>query len=127
MTDAARAEDWTRSPARPLAALVLAGLLLAGLALGWSQGRGPAGADRLAERAGSSSTRLIDVNTAPAAQLDLLPGIGPKRAQAIIEERTRGGLFRTLDDLERVHGIGPRTVEKLRGLATAVAGVSEAD
>lgn len=56
----------------------------------------------------------IDVNTATAAQLELLPGIGPSRAAAIIESRQSIGPFRTVEDLARVHGIGPATVEGVR-------------
>lgn len=55
----------------------------------------------------------INVNTADAAQLDLLPGVGPVIAERIIAERVANGPFRTLRDLERVRGIGPKTVEKL--------------
>ena len=50
----------------------------------------------------------IDVNTAPAIWLEALPGIGPKRAEAIVEAR-RDAPFRSLRDLERVPGIGPVT------------------
>lgn len=117
MTERTRQDDWTRSPARPLAALVLMMLLLSGLAIGWSEGRAPAGQLPVARQA--LPARLIDVNHATAAELDLLPGIGPKKAAGIIQERTEGGPFRDLDDLERVRGIGPRTVQKLRPLATA--------
>ncbi len=55
----------------------------------------------------------INVNTAGAAELDLLPGIGPALAQRIIESRTATGPFRSLADLGRVSGIGDKTLEKL--------------
>lgn len=61
----------------------------------------------------ASSPRLIDINSATQAQLELLPRIGPALAQRIIEERTRNGPFRSLRDLERVRGIGEKTVEAL--------------
>ena len=64
----------------------------------------------------------LDVNRAPAASLEVLPGIGPARARAIVRERERGP-FRTVADLQRVHGIGPRTIERLAGLVAAADGV----
>ena len=62
---------------------------------------------------------IPDVNTSPAAELQLLPGIGPARAAAIVAERERGGPFAGLPALERVAGIGPMTVAGLKGRATA--------
>ncbi len=61
-----------------------------------------------------SIARRIDLNTAPAAELELLPGIGPALAARIIEERENEGPFESVDDLQRVRGIGPRTVERIR-------------
>jgi competence protein ComEA len=58
--------------------------------------------------------RLLDLNTATAAELEALPGIGPVLAQRIVEHRTRRGAFRRLDDLLQVKGVGPRLLEGLR-------------
>jgi competence ComEA-like helix-hairpin-helix protein len=57
----------------------------------------------------------IDINSATLSQLDELTGIGPKYAQAIIDARP----FSSLDDLLRVKGIGPKTLQKIKdqGLA----------
>jgi competence protein ComEA len=57
---------------------------------------------------------LLDLNTATAAQLEALPGIGPSRAAEIIADRTANGPFRTVDELDRVKGIGPSTLDRLR-------------
>jgi competence protein ComEA len=55
----------------------------------------------------------IDINEATAAQLQMLPGIGPIRARQILEARQKGA-FENVDDLRRVSGIGPKTLERLR-------------
>jgi competence protein ComEA len=49
----------------------------------------------------------LDLNVATAAELELLPGIGPATAAAIVDDRERHGPFATIDDLQRVPGIGP--------------------
>jgi len=56
----------------------------------------------------------LDLNAARAHELQLLPGIGEKTAQAIVADREENGPYRNLEDLTRVRGIGPKTVERLR-------------
>jgi competence protein ComEA len=63
--------------------------------------------------------RSVDVNRARIAELATLPGIGPVRAEAIVLYRVRHGPFSRLADLQRVDGIGPDTVARLRQLAHA--------
>jgi competence protein ComEA len=58
----------------------------------------------------------IDINRATAEQLDALPGIGKVLARRIVEEREKRP-FEKVDDLRRVKGIGPKTLEKVRALA----------
>jgi competence protein ComEA len=64
----------------------------------------------------------IDINQASAVELQRLPGIGPKRAQQIVEER-RKSPFASVEQLRRVPGIGPKTMEKLRPHVTVDASV----
>jgi competence protein ComEA len=59
-------------------------------------------------------TGVVNVNTATAAELEMLPGIGASRAQAVIEAREAKGGFKSLDDLLEVKGIGEASLAKLR-------------
>lgn len=63
-----------------------------------------------------ASSGPVSLNTATAAQLDELPGIGPATAARIIAFREANGPFTTVDELDDVSGIGPATVERLRDL-----------
>lgn len=68
---------------------------------------------------GEAKPLLIDINTADADTLDLLPGIGPAYAQRIIEYRSANGPFRTVEDIMDVSGIGEKTFAKMKDLITA--------
>jgi len=76
--------------------------------------------DPLADDDPVTGPARINVNTASLELLDTLPGIGPVRAQAIIDHRTEHGPFRSVDELLNVPGIGPVTLENLRPLVTVV-------
>lgn len=63
---------------------------------------------------GVTADGKVILNRASADELRKLPGVGPKRAQAIVELRTRlGGRFKRLSDLLRVKGIGPKGLKKM--------------
>ena len=62
---------------------------------------------------GEALTEPVDVNRATAEQLQKLPGIGPTLAKRIIAERQKKP-FGSVDELRRVRGIGPKTLEKLK-------------
>lgn len=57
---------------------------------------------------------VVNVNTATPAQLEMLPGIGPARARAIVEYRREHGPFKSVDDLVQVSGIGAKALEQIR-------------
>ena len=56
----------------------------------------------------------VNINTADAAQLITLPGVGKAIAGRILESRAADGPFRSINELTRVRGIGAKTLEKLR-------------
>jgi competence protein ComEA len=66
----------------------------------------------------TSTTELININTASLAELDTLPGVGPTTAQKIIDYRQQNGPFINKEDLINVSGIGPGTYERLKDLIT---------
>ena len=65
---------------------------------------------------GRVSSGPIDLNVATAQQLDLLPGVGPATAAAIVKYRNDHGAFTSVDGLVDVHGIGPAKLDALRDL-----------
>ena len=56
----------------------------------------------------------VNINTATKEELTTLKGMGDKKAQAIIDYRKKNGDFKSVDDLEKVDGIGPGTMKQLR-------------
>ena len=61
---------------------------------------------------------LIDLNTATESELEALPGIGPVMASRIVAHREANGPFASIDNIQDVTGIGPKTLEALRTLVT---------
>lgn len=127
--------DWTGTPAALFAGIVLGLCSIGGLA--WSLNR-TISHDSLElnqtsiqvipesamitpiqspKRSQLDVVRLIDLNAADAAELELLPRIGPALAGRIITDREAHGWFESIEDLQRVSGIGPKTVEKIRAFA----------
>ena len=67
---------------------------------------------------GVMSSEKININTAGLEELDSLPGIGPSKAQAIIDYRTENGLFESIEDIINVSGIGEVTFNNIKDLIT---------
>ena len=65
-----------------------------------------------------SRSGLVNINTATAAELDTLPGIGPKYAERIIAYREAQGPFSSPDEIVRVTGIGPATYQSIKDRIT---------
>lgn len=65
-----------------------------------------------------STDGKININTAGAAELDRLPGVGPALAERIIQYRTENGPFAKPEDIQNVSGIGPKTFEKMASQVT---------
>lgn len=63
---------------------------------------------------GGDAPPTVNVNTATAVDLERLPGIGPVLARRIVEHREAKGLFRRLDDLLEVKGIGPKLLRRIQ-------------
>ncbi|WP_423922024.1 helix-hairpin-helix domain-containing protein [Candidatus Poriferisodalis sp.] len=72
------------------------------------------GEQSVARAEGADASGPLDVNSATAAQLQELPGIGPSLSVAIVAYRAEHGSFATLDALEQVPGIGPSKLSQLR-------------
>lgn len=66
----------------------------------------------------SSASGAVNVNTADAAALEALPGVGPATAKAIIDHRATNGPFASVEDLKKVKGIGETKFAALRPFVT---------
>ena len=57
----------------------------------------------------------VNLNTATASDLDGIKGIGPSKAKAIIDYRSKNGSFKSVEDLKNVKGFGEKSIAKLKG------------
>jgi comEA protein len=63
---------------------------------------------------GGAIIGVVNVNSATAEELSLLPGVGPAKAQAILEYRKEHGAFKRVEELSEVKGIGDKALERMR-------------
>jgi competence protein ComEA len=66
-------------------------------------------------------TGAININTAPSADLEKLPGIGPKTAERIVEYRQKNGPFKKIEELMNVRGVGEKNFLKLKDMVNVGA------
>jgi competence protein ComEA len=67
---------------------------------------------------------VVNINTASKEDLTTLKGVGDKRAQEIIDYRKKNGNFKSIDDLEKVPGIGPGLMKQIRSDVTVTGKTS---
>jgi competence protein ComEA len=84
-------------------------LVALALALGMLAAAAPAAADPAGQ---------VNINTATAAELALLPYVGEAIAQRIVEHRTKNGAFKAVEDLMLVRGIGEKSFERIKPYVT---------
>lgn len=70
-------------------------------------------AEQVRQAAADMAGEAVCINTASAAELEALPGIGPVLAQRIVDDRAANGPFASKEDLLRVEGIGEKTLEAI--------------
>jgi competence protein ComEA len=75
---------------------------------------------------GAAFAAQVNLNMATESELDALKGVGPVKAKAIVDYRTKNGPFKSVDDLEKVPGFGKKTVDALRAEVTVGGAVGKA-
>ena len=99
--------------------LIAAGALFLIAPVGQPQRPAAAYAPVTAAQNPAPEPELIDINTATAEELTALPGLGPRKAAALVAYRTEHGAFASLADAAAVRGISLRMTESWAGLAAA--------
>jgi len=74
----------------------------------------PAASEKAEKSDKASVSGKLNINTATAAQIELLPGIGAAKSQAIIDYRNTNGNFKKIEDLQNVKGIKEKKIEKFK-------------
>jgi competence protein ComEA len=106
--------DFLRPREQKPVAILLIGALALLSAMWWRHGGHRGGVVDIDRASPLVAKFQVDINKADWPELIQLPGIGPTLAQRLVDEREQNGAFREFDDLSRVGGIGPRTLERIR-------------
>ena len=96
-----------------------AALAIGFVVFGASGGLVPASGSAAAPAASKEKSEPVDVNSASAADLEKVPGLGPSLSKRIVEFREKNGPYATVDDLLKVQGIGEKSLSHLREYLTA--------
>ncbi|SDP33383.1 ComEA family DNA-binding protein [Desulforhopalus singaporensis] len=100
----------------PLLVVLMLGLF-GGLVNGYAKTEGKQVSTAAVEKSKKTTKAVasaISINSADQEALTRIPGIGPKKAQAIIKHRKSNGKFKTVDDLLKVKGIGAKSLAKMK-------------
>jgi competence protein ComEA len=84
----------------------------------------PAGASAIQAKpaeAKAAPAPIVNINTAPAEQLERLPGVGARTAARIVEYRQKNGGFKKVEELMNVRGIGEKTILRMKSQLTVAA------
>lgn len=89
-----------------LSAVIILGMLFVGNAMG--------AAPQTAAKAAPKLEGVLNINTATAEELQMLPNIGPAIAKDIVKYRTEKGPFKSVADLDKVKGIGKKKLDAIK-------------
>ena len=71
------------------------------------------------------STEVVNLNSATAAQIATLPGIGPKTADLVVQYRVKNGPFKKIEEIMNVRGVGEKSFLKIKDRLTVTAAVQK--
>jgi len=78
----------------------------------------PGSLSEAGSRAEGNSGDVVNINTASSEELQAIPGIGPSKAEAVIEYREENGPFQIIEDITNVSGIGEKSFERIKSSIT---------
>jgi competence protein ComEA len=75
--------------------------------------------------AAAVATEVVNLNSATAAQIATLPGIGPKTADLVVQYRVKNGPFKKIEEIMNVRGVGEKSFLKIKDRLTVAAAVQK--